>query len=93
MTCIYLINIVMISQKILCNGIREMFVLQSQVSKRIVPLSCMEKVETLVKVSFLIKINCMETDAYFIVKSPDIKLINQTVGSSAYFASFFFRHS
>lgn len=63
MTCIYLINIVMISQKILCNGIREMFVLQSQVSKRIVPLSCMEKVETLVKVSFLIKINCVETDA------------------------------
>lgn len=53
----------------------------------------MEKVETLVKVSFLIKINCMETDAYFIVKSPEIKLINQTVGSSAYFASFFFGHS
>lgn len=70
-----------------------MFVLQSQVSKRIVPLSCMEKVETLVKVSFLIKINCMETDAYFIVKSPEIKLINQTVGSSAYFTSFFFGHS
>lgn len=53
----------------------------------------MEKVETLVKVSFLIKINCMETDAYFIVKSPEIKLINQTVGSSAYFTSFFFGHS
>lgn len=70
-----------------------MFVLQSQVSKRIVPLSCMEKVETLVKVSFLIKINCVETDAKFIVESPEIKLINQTVGSSAYFASFFFRHS
>lgn len=35
----------------------------------------------------------METDAYFIVKSPDFKLINQTVGSSAYFTSFFFRHS
>lgn len=88
MTCIYLINIVMISRKY-----SAMFVLQSQVSKRIVPLSCMEKVETLVKVSFLIKINCMETDAYFIVKSPDFKLINQTVGSSAYFTSFFFRHS
>lgn len=27
MTCIYLINIVMISQKILCNGIKEMFCL------------------------------------------------------------------
>lgn len=88
MTCIYLINIVMISRKY-----SAMFVLQSQVSKRIVPLSCMEKVETLVKVSFLIKINCMETDAYFIVKSPDIKLINQTVSSSAYLTSFFFRHS
>lgn len=53
----------------------------------------MEKVETLVKVSFLIRINCVETDAYFIAESPEIKLINQTVGSSAYFASFFFRHS
>lgn len=53
----------------------------------------MEKVETLVKVSFLIRINCVETDAYFIVESPEIKLINQTVGSSAYFANFFFGHS
>lgn len=46
--------------------------MQSQVSKRIVPLSCMEKVETLVKVGFLIKINCVKTDAYFIVTSPEI---------------------
>lgn len=35
----------------------------------------------------------METDAYFMFKSPDIKLINQTVSSSAYLTSFFFGHS